>query len=160
MGPEELTASLWRERELLDLLVFKLDEEHLILASGRTHWLDHATREVEHVMNRLRAASLKRAAVASALALEWGLPENASLQNLAAAAAAGPWAEILSDHFAALLYQVEQVRSLRDTNLNFLRAGLISAQETVAGHTSDAGTYDNSGHTRQDAGSRFLDKSV
>ncbi len=160
MGPEELTALLWRERELLDLLVFKLDEEHLILQSGKTRWLDHATREVEHVMNRLRSASLERGAVASSLALAWGLPEDAGLQDLATAAGDGPWGGILSDHFAALLSQVEQVRSLRDTNVQFLRAGLISAQETVAGQASETGTYDNSGHTRQDAGSLFLDKSV
>jgi hypothetical protein len=160
MGPEELTTLLWRERELLDLLVFKLDEEHLILQSGKTRWLDHATREVEHVMNRLRAASLERTAVASSVALQWSLPENASLQHLAAAAADGPWGGILSDHFAALTTQVDQIRSLRDTNLQFLRAGLLSAQETVAGAASDAGTYNHLGHTHQDAGSRFLDKSV
>lgn len=159
MGPEELTTLLWRERELLDLLVFKLDEEHLILQSGKTRWLDHATREVEHVMNRFRAASLERTAAASSVALAWSLPEDASLQDLAAAAADGPWGGILSDHFAALTTQVDQIRSLRDTNLQFLRAGLISAQETVAA-ASDAGTYNHLGHTHQDAGSRFLDKSV
>lgn len=160
MGPEELTTLLWRERELLDLLVFKLDEEHLILQSGKTRWLDHATREVEHVMDRLRAASLERTAVASSVALTWGLADNATLQDLAEAAADGPWGEILSAHFAALTTQVDQIRSLRDTNLQFLRAGLRSAQETVAGMAPDAGTYNHLGHTRQDAGSRFLDKSV
>jgi hypothetical protein len=160
MGPEELTTLLWRERELLDLLVFKLDEEHLILQSGKTRWLDHATREVEHVINRLRAASLERTAVASSVALGWGLAEDASLQDLAGAAQNGPWGEILLAHFVALTAQVAQVRTLRDTNLAFLRAGLLSAQETVAAHTSEAGTYDHLGHTHQDAGSRFLDKSV
>ena len=160
MGPEELTTLLWRERELLDLLVFKLDEEQLVLQSGKTRWLDQATREVEHVMNRLRAASLERAAVASSVALAWSLPENASLQLLVAAAADGPWGGILSDHFVALTTEVDQIRSLRDTNLQFLRAGLLSVQETVAGAASDAGTYNHLGHTNQDAGSRFLDKSV
>ncbi|MCQ9162492.1 flagellar protein FlgN [Arthrobacter sp. STN4] len=160
MGPEELTNLLWRERELLDLLVFKLDEEQLILQSGKTRWLDHATREVGHVMDRLRAASLERAAVASAVAQAWGLAEDATLQDLATAGADGPWGDILSAHFAALTTQVDQVRSLRDTNLQFLRAGLRSAQETIAGLVPDAGTYDHLGHTNQDPGSRFLDRSV
>lgn len=160
MGPEELTTLLWRERELLDLLVFKLEEEHLILQSGKTRWLDHATREVEHVMGRLRAASLERTAVASAVALSWDLAENASLQDLAAAAAGGPWEEILSSHFAALITQVDHIRSLRDTNLTFLRAGLRSAQETVAGLVPETGTYNHLGHTNQDPRSRFLDQSV
>lgn len=160
MGPEELTTLLWRERELLELLIFKLDEEQLILQSGKTRWLDHATREVQHVMDRLRAASFERATVASAVAISWGLPEEGGLQDLASAAADGPWGEILLSHFAALATQVEHVRSLRDTNLQFLRAGLRSSQETVAALGTDAGTYNHLGRTDQDAGSRFLDKSV
>ena len=72
MGPEDLTSILWRERELLELLVFKLEEEHLILTSGKTRWLDNATREVSHVAQRLRATSLERTAVAAAVANTWG----------------------------------------------------------------------------------------
>ncbi|WP_104086844.1 flagellar protein FlgN [Arthrobacter sp. GMC3] len=160
MGPQELTAALWRERELLDLLVFKLEEEHLVLASGKSRWLDHATREVEHVMTRLRVTSLERTTIASAVALQWGLPEDASLQELSAAGGAGPWAEILGSHLAALSGAVDQVRTLRDTNLQFLREGLRSAQETMATVVADAGTYDHLGNTSTEPGSRFLDKSV
>lgn len=160
MGPQELSAALWRERELLDLLVFKLEEEHLVLASGKSRWLDHATREVEHVMTRLRAASLERIAIAAAVALQWGLPEDASLQDLSAAGGAGPWAEILGSHFAAMTAQVEQVRTLRDTNLQFLREGLRSAQETMAAVAAEARTYDHLGNTSTEPGTRFLDKSV
>ncbi len=158
MGPQELTSLLWRERELLDVLIFKLDEEHLILQSGKTKWLDHATREVEHVLQRLRAASLERTAAAASVASQWGLDESAGLQEIAAAAHDGPWGEILSAHFVALTSQVEQVRGLRDDNLQFLRAGLRSAQETVAGLSPDAGTYDHLGHTSPDAGARILDE--
>lgn len=160
MGPEELTTLLWREREMLDMLVFKLDVENLILASGRSRWLDHATREVEHIMNRLRATTLERTAAAAVLATSWGLPEEASLQELAAAAPGGPWGDILLDHFTALTSLVDRVRALRDTNMQFLRAGLVSAQETAAGHAQDAGTYDILGNTHQGAAARFLDESV
>ena len=160
MGPEELTALLWRERELLDLLLFKLEEEHLILQAGKAKWLDHATTEVDHVLGRLRSASLERTVVASTVALAWGLPENAGLRDLAGAAGAGPWAEILTAHLAALTSQVEQVRVLRDTNMQFLQQGLQSAQETMAGLAPEAGTYDHLGHTRQEPGSRLLDESV
>ena len=36
---EKLSQILWRERELLDTLLFKLEEEQMVLASGRTRWL-------------------------------------------------------------------------------------------------------------------------
>ncbi|MFQ4148048.1 flagellar export chaperone FlgN [Arthrobacter sp. LAPM80] len=160
MGLEALTALLWRERELLELLVFKLEEEHLILTSGKTRWLDNATREVSHVAERLRTTSLERTVVAASIALDWGLAEDSGLLDLAEAAAAGPWQEILTDHHRAMLATVEQIRGLRNTNLQFLRAGLRSAQDTAANLSTEAGTYDHHGHTTQDAVSLLLDRSV
>ena len=34
MAIHELSALLWRERELLDVLTFKLEEEQLLLTAG------------------------------------------------------------------------------------------------------------------------------
>ena len=39
MSLSEVSNILWRERQLLELLVFKLEEEQFVLASGRTRWL-------------------------------------------------------------------------------------------------------------------------
>ena len=39
MSLSEVSNILWRERRLLELLVFKLEEEQLMLASGRSHTL-------------------------------------------------------------------------------------------------------------------------
>jgi len=47
MSLSDVSNILWRERQLLELLVFKLEEEQLVLAAGRNKWLTHATREVE-----------------------------------------------------------------------------------------------------------------
>ena len=47
MALADFCRILWRERELLELLLFKLEEEQLVLASGRGRWLAHATHEVE-----------------------------------------------------------------------------------------------------------------
>lgn len=159
MGPEDLSSLLWRERELLDLLVFKLEEEHLILTSGKTRWLEHATREVAHVVERLRAASLERTAVAASVALTWDLSDDASLTELSDGAPAGPWQEILADHHRSMMVIVDQIRSLRDSNLQFLQAGLRSTQDTAANLATEPGTYNHRGHTSQDAVSRLLDLS-
>ena len=53
MSVNELSAVLWRERELLELLTFKLEEEQLLLAAGRSRWVSHASREVEQVLDIL-----------------------------------------------------------------------------------------------------------
>ena len=45
MSANDLSNLLWRERELLELLVFKLEEEQLLLTAGKSRWLPQATRE-------------------------------------------------------------------------------------------------------------------
>ena len=68
MGANELSALLWRERELLELLSFKLEEEQLLLTAGKSRWVQHATREVEQVLVRLRSTGLARSVEAASLA--------------------------------------------------------------------------------------------
>src|SRR5919107_4550897 len=86
----ELSSVLWRTRELMELLLFKLEEEQLLLAAGRARWLAHATREVEMVLEELKTVELSRAVASDAAAVELGLGPNASLRALADAAPP-PW---------------------------------------------------------------------
>lgn len=145
MGANELSALLWRERELLEFLVFKLEEEQLLLTSGKSRWLQHATREVEQVVERLRTAGLGRSVEVAALARQWGTDENATLRELVTHAPAGPWSDIFSAHLQALTDLTRQIKELRDTNAHFLRAAARSAQETLASTVQDSNTYDARG---------------
>lgn len=147
---------LWQERELLELLVFKLEEEQLLLTSGKTRWLHHATREVEQVLERLRDTGLARAVYAADVALQWGVHDSASLRELAEAAPAGPWGELLTSHLQAMTVLVAQISALRDSNQNFLRAASRSTQETLAGIGTGAGTYAADGATTRSTGHSTL----
>ena len=53
MGASEVSTLLWRERQLLDLLVFKMEEEQLILAASRPHLLGPASAEVAQVLEQI-----------------------------------------------------------------------------------------------------------
>ena len=102
MGLREVSATLWRERHLLELLLFKLDEEQLLLAAGRTRWLARATGEVEMVLEELRQTVLERAVEVTRVANDLGLPAGASLRQLADAAQP-PWQGMLLEHRQAFL---------------------------------------------------------
>lgn len=165
MSVQNLSALLWQERELLELLVFKLEEEQLLLTSGKTRWLHHATREVEQVLERLRDAGLARAVHASGVAKDWGLDGTATLRELAAAAPDEPWDELLTAHLQAMTVLVAQIAALRDSNQHFLKAASRSAQETLAGIGTGAGTYaadgaSNRGHRQGHAQPILLDKDM
>ena len=85
MGLADLASILWREREMLELLLFKLEEEQLVLSGGRTRWLAHATREVEVVLEEIRRTEVVRAVEVEAIGATMGLGSNPSLTALAEA---------------------------------------------------------------------------
>ena len=161
MGANELSALLWRERELLELLIFKLEEEQLLLRNGKSRWLQHATREVEQVMNLVREAGLGRSVEVSAAAKDWGTNEEATLSELVAHAPAGAWAEIFAAHLKAMIDLTTQIKELRDANEQFLRAAARSAQETLAELHDDANTYGANGATDSPTtGARLFDQNL
>jgi hypothetical protein len=132
MSVNDLSTLLWRERELLELLVFKLEEEQLLLTAGRSKWLHHATREVEQVLGHLRTTGIERTVEASSVAVQWGLAEDATLRQLAEGAPDEVWRDLLLSHLTALTALTSQIADVRDTNLGYLRAATRATQETLA----------------------------
>jgi len=159
MGANELSTALWRERELLDLLVFKLEEEQFILTSGKTKWLQYATREVEQVMERLSSAGLARTVELAIVAGEWQIDENSTLRELVAAAPDGPWSDIFSSHLAAMTQLTNQIKELRDLNEQYLRTAIRLVQEAQA-DDSGSGTYDARGSAGAGGTSQIFDVTL
>lgn len=161
MGANELSALLWKERELLELLQFKLEEEQLLLVSGKSRWIGMATREVESVLEKVHAASLTRSVEASSVAEAWGLDGGAPLADIAAQAPQGPWTDILAKHLTALRDTTREIAALRETNEQYLRAAYRSTQETLATLDDERPGYDRTGtgaSTR--VGARIIDTSL
>jgi flagellar biosynthesis/type III secretory pathway chaperone len=148
MSIHELSALLWKERELLETLVFKLDEEQLLLTAGKTRWLERATRETELVE-------------VSAVADEWGGSEDATLRDLVALAPDAVWEEILESHLTGLLELVGQLTTLRDQNVRLLRAASRATQEAIANLNIAPSTYDSRGFASTgSADARLIDKDI
>jgi hypothetical protein len=157
----ELSAVLWKERELLELLVFKLEVERLLLTSGKTRWIQRASDEIEQVTGRLRTLGLARTVEVDAVSLEWGTAEDATLRELIAAAPTEVWSEILESHLNGLLDLANQIKDLRDSNEQLLRAASRSTQETLAGTVSSADTYDAQGQAAsRPETSHLVDKDI
>jgi hypothetical protein len=122
MGLSELSDILWRERRLLELLVFKLEEEQLLLGAGRTRWLTLAGQEIETVRDEIRRVELLRATAVDALAPGLGLEPGTSLRALGEVVDQ-PWREILQAHRSALLASTREIEALADTNRDLLSEG-------------------------------------
>lgn len=142
MGLAEVSDILWRERELLDVLLFKLEEEQLLLASGKVRWLARATREVELVLEQIRLTELTRSIEVDSAAESLGLDPNPSLSTLADAAPA-PWGDLFRSHRTAFLTLTQEISALAEANRDFVSSAYHSAQEalrTLAGVSPDGYT--------------------
>ncbi len=154
MGFAELSTMLWREREALQLLLFKLVEEQLVVSSGRTRWLTHANDEVELALRQLRGTEVLRAAEADATADLLGLPPAATLAELQAAAEE-PWATLYGEHRRALLELIAEIAQVSEQNRVLLTAGARAVRETLLSVTETVQTYDPHGASAA-AGARPL----
>jgi len=67
MGAHELSALLWRERELLDVLQFTLEVEQLLLTTGNTRWLNRASTETPTVSDLTEPAAPTSSALTTML---------------------------------------------------------------------------------------------
>lgn len=128
MSLHEVTNTLWKERQLLEMLLYKLECEQLLLASGRTRWLEAATREVEVVLEGIKQAELRRAVQVESIAAELGLLPNPTLRLLAAASPA-PWDEILEEHRRAFLELTSEIEDLAEANRSLLARGVAATKE-------------------------------
>jgi hypothetical protein len=131
MALSDVSNILWRERQLLELLVFKLEEEQLVLAAGRTRWLAHATREVETVLEEIKRIELERAMQVQDAGRELGLSGAPTLKELAQITAP-PWDTIFADHRRAMLTLAQEIDSITKSNRDLLQRGHQAAREALA----------------------------
>jgi hypothetical protein len=152
----DLAAILWRQRDVLERLVYRLECEQLLLAAGRSRWLARATGEVEALLDEARVVELQRAAASAHVAAGFGLPADATLEQLAGQAQP-PWTGVFLDHRQSLLTVTSELSVLAETNKHLMAAGLKAVESTLAGlglrAATASGGYDAQGRTDVRAGS-------
>src|SRR3954447_21651851 len=162
MGLNEVSNILWQERQLMELLLFKLEEEQLVLASGRARWLNAATREVELVLEEIKRTELARAVEVDALAAELGLEPGPSLRQLAESVPA-PWQSIFEQHRRAFLTTTQEILALAQVNRDLLSRGHQATRDALAWlGDSEADVYTPSGATTSSyaAGPRLVNEAL
>jgi hypothetical protein len=113
------------------MLVFKLEEEQLIMAAGRTRWLANATREVEAVLAEIKRRELERAVELQDVAREMGMETAPSLRELVDLVPS-PWDKIFGEHRQALLEVAQEIDSVASANRDLLTRGQQAAREAIA----------------------------
>jgi hypothetical protein len=157
---EKLSLVLWRERELLEELHYRLEVEQLVLASGRSRWLAHATRDIDTLLATVRETEMLRAVAADEAAAASGMSSNPSLASLAESAGE-PWTTIFTEHREAFVALTNEITTLADSNRHLISAGYRSARETLMsmGESVDGYAADGSA-TAEPLRASLVDRSL
>jgi Flagellin and related hook-associated proteins len=135
VGYSAVSTLLWREREALQLLLFKLVEEQLILQAGQTRLLPDANQEIEFAVDQLRCTEVLRAAEVDAIAQQLEVAELPTLAEFSEVAPE-PWATVFTEHRESLRQLVDEVETATGTNRALLVAGArsqrVRATQTAA----------------------------
>jgi flagellar biosynthesis/type III secretory pathway chaperone len=138
----ELGAILVEQQGLLEALLYRLDQEHLILATGRTRWLSQATSEVMAVGTELGQQDERRRGAVDRLAVSLGMGAGVTLSELAERAPDG-WAEVLRRHREIMRTGVADVQAIVARNRAVVAERLNSSNALLnrMGATGGASTY-------------------
>jgi hypothetical protein len=159
VGVTEVSNVLWREREQLELLLFKLEEEQLVLASGRTRWIAHATREVQIVLDQVRETEVLRAVEVDAYAASIGLGPSPSLRDLAIASQQ-PWGDLLIAHRDALVELTNEISRVSASNREVLAIAQRATTESLLSLNGTLETYAPRGRTTSAAPAHLVDRAL
>jgi hypothetical protein len=140
----ELATVLWDEREVMNLVLFRLTVERLVVSSGHNRWLADANRELEIALDHLHRVEVLRAMESAAVAELLALPADATLATLADAAPE-PWSTMLRSHREALLALAAEIAEAVEENRRLLDAGARMLRDTLLSITDAAGRYDSRG---------------
>lgn len=146
---EELAETLWQERHLTELLLYKLVCTKLLLAVDEERYTGIALNEVDDVLEILRTAEGRRDDVVQALAVSWGTRiEDLSLSTLAARAPE-PWRGVFEDHRRSFLALSSEIEETANENRRLAASGLSRVRQTMQALTGGgADTYDPHGQRR------------
>ena len=161
MSLDALSRQLWKQRETLEVLLFKLEEERLITTTGSSRWLPRATRELEAVIAQAQTMELERSMESEAVAVDLGLEPEASLAEIAEAAEE-PWATLLTQHGEALIAMTTEIADISRANQEVLNSLQRATQETLMSMQGFDETYDEDGGITAalSGGSTMLDTSM
>ncbi|WP_240770560.1 flagellar export chaperone FlgN [Nocardioides sp. GY 10127] len=141
---EKLALVLWRERELLDTLLYRLEVEQLLLTNHRSDHLARAASDVEAVLDTIRQTEILRAVAADEAAAALGLAPSPSLKDLADASEE-PWRSILLEHREAFTATTNRLTDMAETNRDLLTVGWQAARAALA-ELDEPTSYASDGH--------------
>lgn len=145
----DLVDQLARQRQLVEYLLFKLVEAHLLLSSEEAAFVPIALGEIENVLGRIRDEESNREELVSRLARDWRVEENRITLNYLVEESPEPFRSAFAEHHTEFMSLVDEVERVTGENRRLASAGLTRVQAALSGLVEDASTYSAQGRVER-----------
>jgi len=135
----ELGQALWRQRDLILRLIYRLEVQQLVLVSGRSQWITVSTEDVDDAIETVRRQEIRRSRLVEDLSPLLGTAPDASLRDLIDAAPA-PWDLILAEHHTEFLRLASQAEDAARNSRDILQQGLVDVRDLLESYGSTPGS--------------------
>lgn len=158
MGYSELSQLLSHEINLLETLLFKLEEEYLLVDNGRHHYLATADAEINAVVDDLKTLELRRALASAEVCNGLGIDTFSSLKEIVGIAQE-PWDKVLGDLRLGLLLVSAKIAKVQNglSGLLSQRIALVEDILTLVDSDGSRSFYGKNGRMRMDSSLSIVD---
>jgi hypothetical protein len=127
---QSLATGVAEQIDATQRLCFKLEQQQMTLASGRSTWLGETTSELEDAIEKFQASQLSFYVVLSRAASELNLAPESTLREIAAAVEE-PWSYIFAEGRESLRLSLERVESLKREIRTMLARAYLSVSSAL-----------------------------
>ena len=144
---EALADTLWAERRVVEVLLFKLVTAKLVLEASERRFVTLAMDEVQHMLGTLRSSEVQRSAALEPVAAAWGCPPDDLTLSELANRSPSPMDAVFRDHHEAFLEMAVEIEETARTNSRLASASLTDVRSTLDALTGPplASTYTAAG---------------
>jgi hypothetical protein len=147
---EALADTLWQERRMVELLLYRMTTAKLLLAADDHRFVAAAIDEVEVVLDALRAAEDGRLAALVDVARLAGVPVDELTLSEVVRRSPAPLRDVFTDHLQAFQSMTAEIEQVADTNRRLTSSALGRVRQSLdalAGPGDDT-TYDRDGRSQ------------
>lgn len=138
----------------MERLLYKMETLLLMVSSGRTEWIQHASTEIEEATQVLGSAQLHTEVMIAEVASTWSLPTPATLSQLVENGKHPVWVPLLERHLEHVRELEMRINAASTAARQYTTQGLISAQEAMAAAGFQPDSYEEATEAR------ILDKAL
>jgi hypothetical protein len=135
----ELNQLLWRERDVLEDVLYRLQVQQLLLVEGRERWVERSVDDLERSLARVERYQRMHRDLLDDISAYLPVHGGSTLSEVVAVTPS-PWDDIFEEQQASVLVLINEIEAASRDNHGLARRGMVQAGEAMERFGQATGT--------------------